>query len=1134
MTRDPLFQKIVAALSGDLDEDAFERCAASLLRDVYATLAPMSGGNDAGFDGAVGTTLGPYPLLATVDRRGPLANVRKNLTAYAGKGDGPKQAVVATPRVVTNKQKRRIEQAALSEFGVRIMNIHDRDYFADRLYRDHRWRLELLGIGGDPEALSALPPRPRTDRPTLIGRDQDLNWLRTSVGDLLLVGQPGFGKTYLHEALVRDGLALFAVDRERGRLANALRALQPKIVIVDDAQGALDLIQTLRGLRAELGFPFYIHANCWSRSEAEVRASLEVSNSSVRTLGALTRTEILEVIKEMGIHGPDSVLHLLLDQAEGKPGLAAALVAAVRRGDLDRVWSGEAIAESLLHSRQLLKNPSDLHVLASFALAGDRGASVSEVAATLGVSALQVSSTIENLAAGGVVEEVMAYEQHRIAVRPLSLRGVLVRDAFFKGPARLDPSALVERFRNDRGRIGGVAESLFAARQRGGEVSNDLLLGIAIEADSNAAWRHFGYVDSSLDRMLIRQYPDAIPQAAEGLLSVIPDDSLPHLVGLVLDADKTKRDVVQRAFKSWSEGNEPGDPVSVPRRRQLLAAVRDMKLGSTAAVEGFQWLLALVIKVDVDMHVVRPGSGREVVIYSGLRPLDQLQAIADLWPEVVALLHGTQSLSTDVRGAIDDWCFPVRHAQANTPSDVLEFAKGVGARMLTDLQQLPACNRACRGWIKRTARRAGLDVTVSVDRLFQRIFEPPDHSSDWQTQQRRRAVVLDAVARQMVEQGPEAAVRELAELEREAAGFGSHGGYDRFYLYHRIAQSVTDVGPWLDVVVREGLPAEYVQPFVGIALQKGDEKLEGFIAKLMDDDHRGAYGITTSLTVLSMPRPPEDLLNAALASFELRGHRTTFALVNAAPTEETTIKLLNHANRDVRVHAAFAEWLREPKGQVRPALRVPWRAAILEARDEYEHLLGEVLSADQRLAVEWALSRMDEAAGVEAVRSDLWKLEDIFEKVVEGLDRDQRWTLLERLPMAGVVDKILDTLMRGDSELFRRWLRLHLDSGDPKGRYLALRPLDRDVDEVWESFAVTAADEGVSDAELAEHVTGRPGQGMSGPFSAFYLALLPAFERLADHPDPRLRLAGRRGIDWARASADRELREERQEAIRGL
>jgi hypothetical protein len=948
------------------------------------------------------------------------------------------------------------------------------------------------------------------------------------------VGQPGLGKTYLHEALVREGLALFAVDRDPARLADALRALQPKIVIVDDAQEALDVIQTLRRLRAELDFRFVVHANCWSRSEAEVRAALELPSSSVRTLDLLSREQVLAEIKELGVHGPDQVLHLLLDQAEGKPGLASALVAAVRRGDLERVWSGEAIAESLLHSRQLLKDPHDLPVLASFALGGDPGASISEVSAALGVTPLDVRGTILNLAAGGVVEEVQARGEHRIAIRPLALRAVLVRDAFYKGPGRLDPSGLVGRFRSDPGRIAAVAESLLAARQRGAEIPNDLLLEIAIEADSDSVWRQLGYVDPSLSRAIISHHAEAIPRAADGMLHSIPDEILPHLLHLAASSDQTRRDRVKRAVKSWIEGAEPGDPASVRRRRQLLAAVRAVHAHSKDAEDEHHWALALAISADVDMHLVRPGSGREVTVYFGLRSLEQLRQIAALWPDVVALSERARSLGTDLRSAIDDWCFPGRHAQAGVGPETLEFAKSVGSRMLTDIQRLPACSRACRGWIQQTARRAGLNVTVTVDRLFQRIFESHDHSTDWQTQQRRRELILNAVADQMIAKGPEAAIHELADLEREASSFGWHGGYDRGYLYLRIAQSASNVLTWLRAAVQEALPTEHVHPFVDVALRSDGPELRAALSMLMEPDRRQLYGQTASLAVISLPSASGALVREALDILEVNGHGTTFALVRAAPSESTALQLLQHSTLAIRVHAALAEWLREPKGGVRQALQIPWRAAILEARNEYEHLLGQVLAADDLLAYEWAAHKIAETRAVDAHRFDLWRLNDLFALVLRGLNRDRRWALLEQMSSASLADDIIDTLMQGDSELFTRWLQLHLKSGDGAGRYLALRPLDRDVDAIWERYATAAADEGISPDELADHIHNRSGRVLTGPFSTYYLGLIPTFERLAAHTDARLRVAGRRGLEWARSSAERELRDERREAVRGL
>lgn len=171
--------------------------------------------------------LGPFHSSARSIGEVLALNLRKNLATYVARSTGPRLAIVATPRAMSNPKKLELLRIARDEFQVQIVNIHAQDDFADRLYRNARWRRELLGVSGYPEALSALPPRSRPERPPLVGREEDVRWIRDTPGDLLLVGQPGIGKTYLHEVLVTDGVALFAVDDDAERLADALRAQRP-------------------------------------------------------------------------------------------------------------------------------------------------------------------------------------------------------------------------------------------------------------------------------------------------------------------------------------------------------------------------------------------------------------------------------------------------------------------------------------------------------------------------------------------------------------------------------------------------------------------------------------------------------------------------------------------------------------------------------------------------------------------------------------------------------------------------------------------------------------------------------------------------------------------------------------------
>ena len=124
--------------------------------------------------------------------------------------------------------------------GFRMVQVFDRRALADRLYRSSRWCQELLRLAGQPSPLSVVP---LTRRPLIdlepIGRAQDLEWLLGMSEDRVLAGEPGSGKTHLARYLMlfRGWPALFLVSRDfdMGAIANAVRDLQPRVIVVDDA-----------------------------------------------------------------------------------------------------------------------------------------------------------------------------------------------------------------------------------------------------------------------------------------------------------------------------------------------------------------------------------------------------------------------------------------------------------------------------------------------------------------------------------------------------------------------------------------------------------------------------------------------------------------------------------------------------------------------------------------------------------------------------------------------------------------------------------------------------------------------------------------------------------------------------------
>ena len=260
--KDLLYRQIVDRLN-DVDATVFELCMGDLLRDDFPGLVPVPGGSDSGWDGEIPDTDGElFPLICTTGAD-VLRNFSKSLDAIDRGGRYPKRKVaLATSQALTPGRRQALRRRA-GEKGFKLQRVIEQQALANLLYRDSRWTKELLGLTGNPSALSVVP---RTRRPLLelepVGRDDELKWLEKTRQDRVLSGEPGSGKTFLFYHLIhhRGWDALFLASSDLGAIANALRDQQPAIVVVDDAHENPGLLTSLVQLRREIHADFRIVA----------------------------------------------------------------------------------------------------------------------------------------------------------------------------------------------------------------------------------------------------------------------------------------------------------------------------------------------------------------------------------------------------------------------------------------------------------------------------------------------------------------------------------------------------------------------------------------------------------------------------------------------------------------------------------------------------------------------------------------------------------------------------------------------------------------------------------------------------------------------------------------------------------
>lgn len=1117
MIRDPFYRAIVARLNdrdNRIDPETFERCAADLLRSIYPGLVPVRGGSDAGMDGAVADgNEPPLPLICTTSEQ-LTRNLRGSLRSYLANGGRRRRAVFATSRPLTPKRRANLFKAA-EDIGFRLVQVHDQAAFADLLYRSPAWCRELLNLTGQPPALSAIP---LSSRPlvgdAVVGRAEDLKWIAEHEGDLLLVGQPGSGKTHILRALAKLGEGLFVVSEDRGELAAAVREQEPTAAFVDDAHHRLDLLLRLKHLREELGAAFRIVATCWPGEQLEVSRTLGLAKSAVRELELLTRKEMAEVIRGCGIHGPAPLLRELLDQAKGRPGLAVTLSHLCLRDGVRDLASGTSLFEDVRQTFQQLVGREAIEILAAFAVAGEQGMGMPAVSAALGLRLLDLRHSVERLAAGGVLSET--YDK-LLVVQPDALRHALVGAVFFAGARSLPIQSLL-----DAAPLPGPAVlTLVGARGRGARVPDQLIRGLLQRSSENQSWTTYASLGEEESRWVLEQRPDLLKDIAWIALMTVPRVAIPQLLSRAVHDARARHahtDHPLHLLHDWVKGGHPGTGDAVERRSELLDGINAWHVTGTADPVVCVRAMAITFDPTFESHASDPIDGMTFTSeYGGLLP-EEISAIQALWPKAEPVLRACGVADWPaVRELIRDWAYPGMSTRGYIAPESYEQMYAFAQKVMKDVVEVADGHPAILSWIADLAKRMGWDVPCQVDPIYEILFPEHDHD-DIHEGHRQQSAAATALADEWATDSPAAVAERLVRYSAAAAAAGHQWPMFTEHVARRLAELTPDPVRWARVMIQAGAVYGLISPFLRSAVVKQSSGWELLWQECHELTHLRGMAL---LVLLSEACVPESLLDRALEDVTGLSDAIGTACLRREVPEDLLRRLLNHPDAALAGRVAWALWHRDPKGNVPKDLLDDWRRTVVEGLEE-EYTLKEVFESDASIAYNWLTHRV----GRSNHEPRGWHEDEPYATGIKQLSREQRQQLIGLLRRETYPCEIISLLVGRDADLYRLVLER------PDLRFHHLEPLRGDPDEAWFPLARMALGAGFSPSEVAWATRGRV-WGWEGRESDMWRRWVETFRPLTSNPDFAIRLIGDAGVEGAEEGVQRALKSERAEAVHG-